>query len=167
MSSKESDTAQSIMATTQSNLLVVPFWINGKETFTSSTFKVVSPVTGHPCWQSASSCEHTTLQAIEAAEGAFPAWSKTKPAVRQAILLKAADLLEARANENAGYMQTEVGANIPGSRHFVVPQSIRLLRDIAGRISTICGTVPVSEDDGTSAMVWKEPYGVILSICAW
>ena len=167
MSPKDSNTTQSIIDTSQSNPLVVPFWINGKETFTTSTFDVVSPATGESCWQSASSCEHTTLQAIEAAQRAFPAWSKTKPTVRRAILLEAADLLEARADENAGYMQTEVGANVPGSRHFVVPQSVRMLRDIAGRISTICGTVPVSEDEGTSAMVWKEPYGVILSICAW
>lgn len=48
-----------------------------------------------------------------------------------------------------------------------MPLSIRMLRDIAGRITFICGSVPVVEEDGQSAVVYKEPIGVVLGIVPW
>jgi hypothetical protein len=36
-----------------------------------------------------------------------------------------------------------------------------MMRDIASHIPTIVGSVPTPQDNGTSAMVWKEPYGVV------
>lgn len=60
-----------------------------------------------------------------------------------------------------------MGANVGASRHFVVPLSIRMLRDIAARISGVCGSVPVLEGEGQSAIVYKEPMGVILGIVPW
>lgn len=42
-----------------------------------------------------------------------------------------------------------------------------LLRDIAGRISSITGTIPQTSREDVSALVYKEPYGVILAIAPW
>lgn len=64
-------------------------------------------------------------------------------------------------------MRTEMGADEGVSAGFVVPLAIRMLRDIAGRITSICGTVPVVEGEGQSAIVFKEAMGVILGIVPW
>lgn len=147
--------------------LIVPLWINGREEPGSSTFDVVCPHDNQTCWKAASATTKDALQAAEAAQLAFPDWSKTKPSVRQDILLKAAQLLEARAEEYAGFMTTEMGAESGLARYFVLALSIKMLRDIAYRTSAICGSVPTCQEDGASAMIYKEPYGVVLGIVPW
>lgn len=149
-------------------LPTVPLIINGKEEYDpSSSFDVISPYTNEPCWSAAAASSQDALGAVEAAEAAFPTWSTTKPAVRRNILLKAADLLEERLEQSAGFMRSEMGADVGASQGFVVPLGIRMMRDLAGRISSVCGSVPVVEAEGQSAMVCKEPMGVILGLVPW
>lgn len=145
----------------------VPLVINGKEEVPSATFDVISPYTNSPCWTAAAATKEDAVRAVESADAAFPAWSQTKPTARRDILLKAAEILEERLETNAEYMRTEMGADVGASQGFVVPLAIRMLRDVAGRITSICGSVPVVEAEGQSAMVIKEPYGVILGIVPW
>lgn len=147
--------------------ITVPLIINGREEVTSSTFDVISPYTDQTCWSAASATPQDAIRAVEAADAAFPAWSQTKPTVRRDLLLKAAELLEQRLEQNAEYMRTEMGADVGASQGFVVPLAIRMLRDVAGRITSICGSVPVVEAEGQSAIVFKEPMGVILGIVPW
>ena len=145
----------------------VPLIINGQEEHLLSTFDVISPYTNEKCWTSSSASPQDAIRAVEAADAAFPAWSQTKPAARRDVLLKTADLLEQRLEQNAEYMRTEMGADVGASQGFVVPLAIRMLREVASRITSICGSVPVVEAEGQSAMVFKEPMGVILGIVPW
>ncbi|KAF2816481.1 aldehyde dehydrogenase family protein [Mytilinidion resinicola] len=147
--------------------IVVPLWINGEQKTSSSSFKVISPGLGTACWRAATASKGDVIEAIDAAQGAFPSWSKTKPSMRVKILLRAADIMEHNIDEYAGFMATEMGADIGVAKFFVTPLSICMLRDIASRISSICGTVPVCQDEGTSCIVYKEPYGVTLGIVPW
>ena len=146
---------------------IVPLWINGREELGSSTFDVVCPHDNQTCWKAVSATTKDAFQAVEAAQSAFPNWSKTKPSIRQDILLKAAHLLETRAEEYAGFMTTEMGAESGLARYFVLALSVKMLRDIAYRTSAICGSVPTCQEDGSSAMTYKEPYGVVLGIVPW
>ena len=146
---------------------VIPMIINGKEEVGDSTFDVISPYTNEHCWSTASATPQDAIRAVEAADAAFPAWSQTKPTARRDILLKAADILESRLVQNAEYMRTEMGADVGASQFFIVPLGIRMLRDIAGRITSICGSVPVLEEEGQSAIVYKEAMGVVLGIVPW
>ena len=146
---------------------VVPLIINGKEETTSETFDVISPYNGQVCWKAASATPSDAIKAVEAAEAAFPAWSRTKPNARRDILLKTADILERQLKENAAIMRTEMGADVFASEGFISPMAIGMLKDIAGRVSSICGSVPVVEEEGQSAIVYKEPMGVILGIVPW
>lgn len=148
-------------------MATVPLIINGKEEYPSATFDVISPYTNQPCWTAAAATPQDAIRAVEAADAAFPTWSQTKPTVRRDILLKAADLLEQRLEQNAEYMRTEMGADVGASAGFVVPLAVRMLRDIAGRITSICGSVPVVESEGQSAIVFKEAMGVILGVVPW
>lgn len=146
---------------------VIPLWINGQEETTSSSFDVISPSNNEVCWTATSATKEDALRAIASAEAAFPSWSETKPVVRRDILLKAATLLEERTQEYAGFMQTEMGAEMGVAAFFVMPLAFQMLKDIAGRITSICGSVPVCQEKGTSAIVFKEPYGVTLGIVPW
>lgn len=150
------------------SLPTVPLIINGVEEYNpSASFAVTSPYTNQPCWTAAAASSTDALRAVDSASAAFPTWSATKPAVRRDILLKAADILEKNLERNAGFMQAEMGADVGASQMFVAPLGIRMLRDLAGRIASICGSVPVVEDEGQSAMVVKEAMGVILGIVPW
>ena len=145
----------------------IPLLINGKDVHHSSTFDIVSPGAGEVCWKAVSASTEDATRAVEAAQTAFPSWSQTKPSTRTAILLKAADILETNVEKYANYMMTEMGADRGVAQFFVTPLAIAMCRDIAGRISSVCGSVPAVAKEGQSAMVWKEPYGVILGVVAW
>ncbi|KAJ5328836.1 Aldehyde/histidinol dehydrogenase [Penicillium brevicompactum] len=147
--------------------LPVPLLINGESITTPKTFPIISPYTNTEIWSSSSASPEDALRAVEAANAAFPSWSTTKPTLRRDILLKAAANLEASLDENASYMRQEMGADVGASAGFVVPLAIRMLRDIASRITSICGSVPIVEAEGQSAIIYKEAMGVILGIVPW
>ncbi|KAI5302628.1 hypothetical protein KEM55_000980 [Ascosphaera atra] len=149
------------------NTNTIPLWINGQEVpaaDAASTFKIVSPRDSSELWDAASVTLDQANQAAQAAAAAFPAWSKTKPIARRTILLRAADLIETRADELMGYMKQEVGAQefFPSINISITTE---ILRDTAGRISgALTGSLPVCQENDTHAMVVKEPYGVVLAI---
>lgn len=145
----------------------VPLLINGKDVVTETTFPVVSPATHKQIWLSSSASLSDVDAAISAAQAAFPSWTKTKPQVRRNILLKAADILEKRAEECGGYMMQETGAERGFAVGFNVPTAVELIRDVAGRLSGIMGSIPVCQQEGTSALVVKEAFGVVLGIAPW
>ena len=146
---------------------VVPLLINGKEITNETTFDVVSPVTSRLVWKGSSVSKQQAVEAVEAAQAAFPAWSKTKPSFRRDILIKASDILKSRGEEICKYMDVETGSTEAMSTYFNLPSSVEQLRDVGGRIVTVTGNIPVCGADGRSALMYKEPYGVILGIAPW
>jgi acyl-CoA reductase-like NAD-dependent aldehyde dehydrogenase len=145
----------------------VPLLINGKEVTTNTTFSVTSPKTQEEIWQSSSASLEHVKAATSAAQAALPVWSKMKPAAKRAIFMKAADIIDERANELADYMKVETGAISPFANGFNVPKCADMLRDVAGRLSTVMGSIPTCEQEGTSALIVKEPIGTVLAIAPW
>jgi acyl-CoA reductase-like NAD-dependent aldehyde dehydrogenase len=148
-------------------MITVPLQINGKDVHTSKTFDVLNPSTGKIIHQASSASVADATRAVEAAEAAFEAWADTPPDVKRNIFLKAADILEKRTQEVGKWEEEEVGATTFFASGFDVPVAVNGLRDVAGRISSIAGTIPALSDPKRSAMVIKEPYGVILAIAPW
>ncbi|KAF2481176.1 salicylaldehyde dehydrogenase [Neohortaea acidophila] len=144
----------------------VPLWIAGKEVTTSTTFPVTSPNTGSQLWTSSSASVTEALQAVTAAETALKTWRRTKPAAIRAILLKAADIFNHRAEELAGYMQAETGA-LQQFTQFNLTTTAENFRDVAGRAAAILGAIPTTGTPGQAAFIFKEPYGVVFSIAPW
>ncbi|KAB2570907.1 putative salicylaldehyde dehydrogenase protein [Lasiodiplodia theobromae] len=144
----------------------IPLLINGKETTTSNTFAVHSPGAHKDLWSCSSASASDADAALQAAKAAFPAWSKTKPVARRNILLKAADLLEQHGEEFKEHMSQETGA-VAMFTGFNVMIAAELIRDVAGRIGAIMGAIPQTQDDDTTALVLKEPFGVVLGIAPW
>ncbi|KAH0551610.1 hypothetical protein GP486_007171 [Trichoglossum hirsutum] len=145
----------------------VPLWIAGAEVQTGTQFDVINPRTHNAAWRSCGAQKEDAIRAVEAAEAAFPAWSRTKPRQRRDILMRAADILDRRAEELGGYMQKETGSAEFWSTGFNIPTSSEMLRDIAGRISSITGIIPACAEEGMHALVYREPYGVVLGIVPW
>jgi acyl-CoA reductase-like NAD-dependent aldehyde dehydrogenase len=153
-------------STTTPAAQAVPLIINGEDVTTESTFSVTNPRTGQEVWKSCSATAADAVKAVESAQAALPAWSKTKPAVRRDILLRAAELFEQRVDELRQYQIDETGAD-PKFVDWILPLTVEQLKDVAGRVTSIQGAVPTTSEEGRSAIVYKEPYGVILGISPW
>ncbi|KAI9773183.1 MAG: hypothetical protein M1840_008304 [Geoglossum simile] len=158
--------ASASVETPDGSQYTVPLWIAGEEIRTGTSFDVINPVTQKVTWVSCGAKKAEATQAVEAAHAAFPSWSRTKPHQRRDIITRVADLLEKRAEEVGGYLQNETGAG-DFWLNFNVSLSSEMLRDVAGRISSIAGVIPTCAQEGMHALVYKEPYGVILGIAPW
>ena len=146
---------------------VVPLIIDGREVQSPTHFPVISPNTAEPIWNASSASKQDAISAAEAALRAFPTWSNSRVQDRRRTFLKAANLVEERAEELQSYMKQETGA-LDQFAGFNTTLSADLLREIAGRISaSLTGSIPVCSDEGTQALVLKEPYGVVLAIAPW
>lgn len=135
----------------------VPLIINGEDITTKSTFGITNPKTGQEVWQSSSASVTDAVKAVETAQAALPTWSKTKPAVRRDIFLRAAELFKKRETELRQYQIEETGAD-EKFIDWILPLTIELLKDVAGRVTSIQGSVPLTAEEGRSAIIYKESY---------
>lgn len=153
-------------ASTNAGKTPIPLLIDNQSVVTDNQFEVQNPGTG----QVADLCVGATVddatRAVESAKAAFAAWSKTMPYDRRDILLRAADIMQSRKEELIAYQMEETGAGRLFSEK-TFDLGVSFVRDTAGRIPSIEGAVPSVSESGETAMVFKEPYGVILGIAPW
>src|SRR5205809_4325596 len=99
------------MATTESAVRECKQFIGGEwvDAAGGGTFDDRDPFTGDVVAQVAAGGREDARRAVEAAAAAFPAWSQTPPAARQAVFLKAADVLESRQDQVVGWLARETG----------------------------------------------------------
>jgi len=147
-------------------LYSVPFFINGEEVHPEKRFDVVSPATGKVVHHCGSASEVEVKAAIDSAATAFKTWKKTLPRERRDIFLKAAEVMERRRDELGQYMMDETGASKQWA-DFNIGVARDFLFDIAGRVSSLEGAVPTTQDPNSGALILKEPFGVVLAIAAW
>ncbi|KAF4417279.1 NAD-dependent aldehyde dehydrogenase, partial [Fusarium acutatum] len=145
----------------------IPFIINGKDVTSKASFPVNSPASSEKLWSGSSASISDATGAVEAAQAAFASWSQTKPSFRRDILFRAADLFISRKEELFAYQAQETGAG----RQFMeinINATAQILRDIGGRIeAAVEGSVPATAEQGSYAIVVREPYGVVLAIAPW
>ncbi|KAI0182191.1 Aldehyde/histidinol dehydrogenase [Xylaria flabelliformis] len=136
-------------------LYTVPLIINGEEYTPQGTFEVRSPDTGELLHLCSLATETDAKTAVEAAAAASSAWRSTNPATRRDVCLKAADLMNQRREDLEKCFAAEIG--IGGHWATInVDTTISMLRDVAGRVSTLEGSVPNVADPNTSASEY--PY---------
>lgn len=143
---------------------VLPLIINNESVVGDIKFDVTNPATGELSGRCASASVDDANRAVAAAQAAFPAWSKTSSVERRDILMKAADIMLSRKEEFIGYQMEETGAGRMFVEHTFM-MGVNLIKDFAGRISSIEGSVPFGARQ--NSMVYKEPYGVVLGIAPW
>jgi len=129
------------------------------------TFERRSPFTGEVVSTVAAATLEDTDAAVAAAHAAFPAWAALAPGERRLRLLKAAELMEARAPEfMAAASETGAAANWYG---FNVQLAAGMLREAAAMTTQIVGEVIPSNVPGSFAMGLRQPCGVVLGIAPW
>jgi acyl-CoA reductase-like NAD-dependent aldehyde dehydrogenase len=129
------------------------------------TFEDYDPFTGDVVARVAAGGSEDARRAIDAAAAAFPAWSHAPPAERQGIFLKAAEILESRAEEVAGWLTRETGCTF-GFAMFQLHFVPGLFRQAAAMPYMPMGEV-IPSDTGAFAMGLRRPAGVVGAIAPW
>ncbi|KAJ5654415.1 hypothetical protein N7490_001418 [Penicillium lividum] len=145
---------------------VTPLIINGESVVTDIKFEVHAPATGELSGFCAGASVDDARRAVDTAQAAFPAWSKVQAYDRRDLLFRAAEIMVSRKEELIAYQCEETGAGRPFVEQ-TFNMGVNFIKDFAARIPTIEGIVPNVTRPGEGAMVFKEPYGVILSIAPW
>ena len=130
------------------------------------TFEDLDPFTGDVVALVPAGGREDAARAIEAAAAAFPEWSQSLPAQRQAVFLKAADILESRRDEVVGLLARETGASF-GFAMFQMSFVPGLLRQAAAAAYAPLGQIIPSDHPGTLAMGIRRPVGVVAAIAPW
>lgn len=115
-----------------------------------------------------------TDRAVRSAHAAFEdgRWSGLRPADRERVLLKFADLVEANAEELAQLESWNQGKSINIARAVDVGASVEFMRYYAGLATKITGQtfdVSIAMPPGTkyTAYTRREPIGVVAGVTPW
>jgi acyl-CoA reductase-like NAD-dependent aldehyde dehydrogenase len=126
----------------------------------------LNPISGEVVTRAAAASVADADAAAEAAGAAFEIWSETGPSARRAVLNKAADLLQAKADRFAEIVTAETGATL-GWGQFNVMLAANMLREAAALTTHVAGEVIPSDKPGVLAMAVRRPAGVVLGIAPW
>src|SRR5499427_704334 len=132
------------------------------------TFESRNPATGEVLAKVAEGDKEDIDRAVAAARKAFNGpWSKWKPAERQALLLKLADLVEQHIEELAALDTYDMGAPISRTRNNR-QRAVGMLRYYAGLATSLHGeTIDNSLPGEIFSYTLKEPVGVVGAIIPW
>src|SRR3954454_1488680 len=109
-------------------------------------YDIVNPATEAIVGQAPEASAAQVEAAAQAAADAFPAWSRTKPEERAALLNKAADLLRERMDDLIPLVQAETGATLRLTQTMQVPTCIERFRRYAkGALEPATIPLPPSE----------------------
>jgi len=143
-------------------------FINGEWTppVAGEYFSNPSPVDGADFCEIPRSRAADVDLAIDAAERAFPAWSRTSVTERSGILLKIADRMEQNLERLAAVETWDNGKGIRETLLADLPLAIDHYRYYAGVIRAEAGDVS-NIDASTVSMEIHEPLGVVGQIIPW
>ncbi|CDM24183.1 aldehyde dehydrogenase [Castellaniella defragrans] len=130
------------------------------------TFQRRNPLDGGVATTAPAATPEDARAAVQAAAGAFGAWSQTGPGERRALLNRAADALEARAADFTAAMAAETGASALWAG-FNVHLAAGMLREAAALTTQIGGEVIPSDVPGSLSMGLRVPAGVVVGMAPW
>ncbi|RZT10309.1 vanillin dehydrogenase [Duganella sp. CF402] len=131
-----------------------------------AVFERRNPASGEVATSAAAASLEDVDRAVQAAQAAFPAWSAMLPGARRALLLKAADAMEARRAEFVERGIAEAGG-APVWYQFNVTLAANMLREAAAMTTQISGEVIPSDVPGSLAMGVRQACGVVVGIAPW
>ena len=123
----------------------------------------INPATGDVFGRVHQASADDLERAIAAAYRARESWGNTLASEREAILLRAADVLEKRIPEVADVLIDEAGSTF-GKAMFEASFVVNLLRSAAGECRRITGETMPSDSPGVFSMSVRRPLGVIAGI---
>lgn len=104
--------------------------------------------------------------AVDAASQAYPGWSEKTPAERSAVLLKLADVMEARLEQLAFAESFDNGKPLHFARTVDIPRAISNIRFFA---TAILHVSQEAHDSGNGVINYtlRQPFGVVACISPW
>lgn len=129
-------------------------------------FSIADPATGAPVGSTLLADEATVDRAVSAAQKAVPAMAALHADERVAILEKAADLIEARAEDMAVLLTREQGKPVADNRKEIL-FGARVLRYYAGEAVRIGGSLRPAMAPDIKNVVSYHPVGVAAAIVPW
>jgi len=143
-------------------------FIGGKwaDSASGETLDVINPANDELIARVPKSSSEDVDRAVQAADGAFPAWGSATPAERSNALLKLADALEARGEE-IGRLESQNAGKPVGAAIDEVPVVVDNLRFFAGAARLLEGKAANEYMAGHTSMIRREPVGVVASIAPW
>jgi vanillin dehydrogenase len=131
-----------------------------------ATFERRNPLDGSVATRAPAASVEDAVAAVQAAAEAFKTWSQTGPSARRALLLKAADALEAKTPKFVESVPAETGATGMWAG-FNVMLAASMIREAASLTTQISGEVIPSDVPGSLAMGVRQPAGVVIGIAPW
>ncbi|MGA8010314.1 MAG: aldehyde dehydrogenase [Thiomonas sp.] len=131
-----------------------------------ATFDRLNPLDGSVATTAPAASAADAVAAVNAAAKAFPAWAATGPGERRAMLMKAAQSLEAKSEAFANAVATETGGSAMWAG-FNVHLAAGMLLEAAALTTQISGEVIPSDVPGSLAMAIRQPAGVVLGMAPW
>ncbi|MER5390052.1 aldehyde dehydrogenase family protein, partial [Saccharopolyspora sp. NPDC002686] len=125
-----------------------------------------TPVTGQVFTEIARGTAADVERALDAAEGAAPAWGRAAPGERAAVLLRIADRMEQNLERLAVAESWDNGKPIRETLAADIPLAIDHFRYFAGALRAQEGAISQIDDD-TVAYHFHEPLGVVAQIIPW
>ncbi|KIW10080.1 hypothetical protein PV08_11040 [Exophiala spinifera] len=140
--------------------------IDNKDVNCGDVFEVLDPISQAPVHLAPAAVEEQAVAAVKSADIAFETWRDSTPLERRSLLLKAAEILQSRKDELVHAMVSETGAKASWAA-FNIKTGIEFVLENAGMTTQVKGEILQSNHQGTLALVFKEPCGVILGIAPW
>ena len=140
-----------------------PMTINGQPAYAEASIEVRNPATGEVFGQAPDASPADLENAVAAAARAFPAWRDTPLGERKSRLVRAAEAIEAHADELASLFVEEQGRPLPGAKAEILGAAMWLKAT-----TTLDIPVDVTEDSDTRRIeVHHVPLGVVCGIVPW
>ena len=159
-------------ADTAYQLLIAGEWVDAGD----GTYPIVNPATeevvGHAPNASAADAEAAAAAAAEA----FPAWSRTSPDERAALLNRAAELLDERAESLVPLVQAETGATLRVTKQMQVPTAATRFRRYAKGVEheltipvdpAVMPTTALAPGGIMGGVARRAPVGVVACITSY
>jgi phenylacetaldehyde dehydrogenase len=136
------------------------------EAASGETFDTVDPSTGAMITQVASAGTEDIDRAVASSAKAFETWRRSRPADRERLLFRLADLIEENLEELAQLESLDNGKPVGDAMAVDVPLTAATFRYNGGWPSKIEGiTIPTAQD--AHVYTRREPVGVVGAIIAW
>jgi alpha-ketoglutaric semialdehyde dehydrogenase len=137
-------------------------WVAAAETAADINPSNTGDVLGRYPQASAADAE----RAIEAAQDAFPAWSRSTPQLRHDILKRIGDELLARKDEIGALLSREEGKPLAEGIGETV-RAAQIFLFFSGEALRLAGDKLASVRPGVEIDITREPVGVVGMICPW
>jgi acyl-CoA reductase-like NAD-dependent aldehyde dehydrogenase len=143
-------------------------YVNGEwvDAIDGDVYNDLNPFTGEVFAKVPAGKRADAKRAVDAAVDAFPAWSHSLPAERQALFLKAAEILEKKQMDIVAILAEETGCTF-GFAMFQTMFTPGLLREAAAQTHQATGEIIPADLPGAFHMAIRQPVGVVAGIGPW